>query len=131
MNDDPAASPRLRTRIISYAWGDTYVDELVKLAIPALLAPGNLPAVAAQVECELVLLSEERLFAKIAEDPAIKKVQELCPVRLIGLDDLITRSDKYGMALTFALHRAFADLGPAMTDAWLIFFNADFIMADG
>jgi|SRR5579859_2787567 len=131
MSDNSAASPRLRTRIISYAWGDGYVDELLKLAMPALLAPGNLPAVAAQVECELVLLSEERLFAKIAGDPVIKKVQELCPVRLVGLDDLITRSDKYGMALTFALHRAFADLGPAMTDAWLIFFNADFIMADG
>lgn len=122
---------RLPTRLISYAWGDTYVDELLKLAIPAVLAPGNLPAVAAQVPCELVLLSEERLFTKIASDPAIKKVQEHCPVRLVGLDDLITRSDKYGMALTFALHRAFADLGPAMTDAWLIFFNADFIMADG
>ncbi|GEM_PF-2114907 len=131
MSDNSAASPRLRTRIISYAWGDGYVDELLKLAMPALLAPGNLPAVAAQVECELVLLSEERLFAKIAGDPVIKKVQEFCPVRLVGLDDLITRSDKYGMALTFALHRAFADLGPAMTDAWLIFFNADFIMADG
>jgi hypothetical protein len=126
-----SARTGLPTRIISYAWGDGYVDELLKLAIPALLAPGNLPAVAAQVECELVLLSEERLFAKIGSDPAIKRVQELCPVRLVGLDDLITRSDKYGMALTYALHRAFADLGPAMTDAWLIFFNADFIMADG
>src|SRR5579864_8464000 len=124
----PASLP---VRIIGYAWGDTYVDELLKFAIPALLAPGNLPAVAAQVQCELVLVSEERLFGKIAGDPAIKKVQEFCPVRLVGLDDLITRSDKYGMALTYALHRAFADLGSAMTDAWLIFFNADFILADG
>jgi hypothetical protein len=121
----------LPTRIIGYAWGDSYVDELLNLALPALLAPGNLPAVAAQVQCELVLVSEERLFAKIAGHPAIKKAQELCAVRLVGLDDLITRSDKYGMALTYALHRAFADLGPAMTDAWLMFFNADFILADG
>jgi hypothetical protein len=134
MSDHSAAVPAslsLPTRIISYAWGDSYVDELLSLAIPALLAPGNLPAVASQVKCELVLLSEERLFGKIGAHPAIKRVQELCPVRLIGLDDLITRSDKYGMALTYALHRAFADLGPAMTDAWLIFFNADFILADG
>jgi hypothetical protein len=121
----------LPTRVIGYAWGDTYVDELLNLALPALLAPGNLPAVAAQVPCELVLVSEERLFAKIAGHPAVREAQKLCPVRLVGLDDLITRSDKYGMALTYALHRAFADLGPAMTDAWLIFFNADFILADG
>ena len=134
MNDNPAAGPALTAlpaRIITYAWGDSYIDELLKLAIPALLAPGNLPAVTSQVKCELVLVSEERLFGKIAADPAIKEVQKLCPVRLVGLDDLITRSDKYGMALTYALHRAFADLGRAMTDAWLIFFNADFILADG
>jgi hypothetical protein len=126
----PFVSP-LTTRIIGFAWGDGYVDELLDLALPALLAPGNLPAVAAQVPCELVLVSEERLFAKIADHPAVREVQKLCPVRLVGLDDLITRSDKYGMALTYALHRAFVDLGPAMTDAWLIFFNADFIIADG
>jgi hypothetical protein len=126
----PFVSP-LPTRVIGYAWGDGYVDELLNLALPALLAPGNLPAIAAQVPCELVLVSEERLFTKIGDHPAVKEVQKLCSVRLVGLDDLITRSDKYGMALTYALHRAFADLGPAMTDTWLIFFNADFILADG
>src|SRR3989442_1202157 len=35
------------------------------------------------------------------------------------------------MTLTFALHRGFADLGEAMPDYHLIFFNADFILADG
>ncbi len=131
ISENGTAPTGLPTRIIGYAWGDSYVDELLTLAIPALLAPGNLPAVAAQVQCELVLVSEERLFAKIGDHPSIKKAQEFCPVRLVGLDDLITRSDKYGMALSYALHRAFADLGPAMTDVWLIFFNADFIIADG
>jgi len=134
MSDNSGAGPApisLPTRIIGYAWGDGYVDELLNLALPALLAPGNLPAIASQVPCELVLVSEERLFAKIAAHPAVREVQKLCPVRLVGLDDLITRSDKYGMALTYALHRAFADLGPAMTNAWLIFFNADFLLADG
>jgi hypothetical protein len=48
-----------------------------------------------------------------------------------GLDDLITVKDKYGMALTHALHRGFSDLGPAMTDSCQIFLNADFILADG
>ena len=35
------------------------------------------------------------------------------------------------MALTYALHRGFADLGTAMTDHWLIFLNADFVLAEG
>ena len=35
------------------------------------------------------------------------------------------------MTLTYALHRGFSDLGPAMTEHWQIFLNADFILADG
>jgi hypothetical protein len=58
-------------------------------------------------------------------------MQEYCRVRLLALDDLISDPDKYGMALTHILHRGFADLGRAVTDSWLIFLNADFILADG
>jgi hypothetical protein len=121
----------LPTRIITYAWGESYVDELLTLALPAVLAPGNLPYVASQVECELTLVTEERFFAKIAAAPVIAKVRDLCPIRLVGLDDLVTKPDQYGMALTHALHRAFADLGRDMTDCWLMFLNADFVLADG
>src|SRR5262249_19014885 len=39
--------------------------------------------------------------------------------------------DKYGMTLTYALHRGFSDLGSAMTERWQIFLNADFILSDG
>jgi len=35
------------------------------------------------------------------------------------------------MTLTYALHRGFSDLGPAMTEHWQIFLNADFILANG
>lgn len=127
-----APSIKLPTRIITYAWGATYVEELLTLTIPALLAPGNLPYVASQVSCEVIILTEEHLFEKVSSDPAVMRVRGHCPVRLLGLDDLITASDnKYGMALTYALHRGFSDLGPAMTDCWLIFLNADFLLADG
>jgi hypothetical protein len=119
------------TRIITYAWGERYVHELLSLTLPALLAPGNLPSVATSVPCELVLLTEERFFATVNAHASILRAKEFCPLRLIGLDDLITVKDKYGMALTHALHRGFSDLGPAMTDSWQIFLNADFILADG
>lgn len=121
----------LPTRIISYAWGEEYIDELLSLTLPALLAPGNLPYVASTVPCELVILTEEAAFPRFLRDSTVRKIQDLCPVRLIGLDDLIPAPDKYGMALTYVLHRGFADLGPSVTDTWLLFLNADFIIADG
>jgi hypothetical protein len=123
---------KLPTRVITYAWGDSYIEDLLSVTIPALLAPGNLPYLASQVPCEVVILTEERLFDRVTQNPAIQRLRTICPFKLIGLDDLITAPDKkYGMALTYALHRGFADLGPAMTDHWLIFLNADFVLAEG
>src|SRR5262245_16512458 len=121
----------LPTRIITYAWGERYIGELLSLTLPALLAPGNLPYVASVVPCELVILTEEAFFPRVLNDPTVCKIRDLCRVRLVELDDLIPAPDKYGMALTYVLHRGFADLGPAVTDTWLLFLNADFILADG
>jgi hypothetical protein len=124
----PSALP---TRVITYAWGEHYLDILLSLTIPALLAPGNLPYVAASTSCELVILTEERLFPAVAAHHSVMRAKQLCLVRLIALDDLISKKDAYGMALTHALHRGFSDLGPAMTDSWQLFLNADFVLADG
>jgi Macrocin-O-methyltransferase (TylF) len=118
-------------RVITYAWGGKYVDTLLSLTMPALLAPGNLPYVASEVPCELVILTQKRFFSKFNYHPTIARVRNICPVRFIRLDDLIVAKDKYGMTLTYALHRGFSDLGPAMTEHWQIFLNADFILADG
>jgi hypothetical protein len=118
-------------RVITYAWGEKYVDTLLSLTMPALLAPGNLPYVASEVPCELVILTQKRFFSKFNCHPTIARARNICPVRFIKLDDLIVTKDKYGMTLTYALHRGFSDLGPAMTEHWQIFLNADFILADG
>ena len=130
----PAATPvdvKYPTRIITYGWGERYVDVLLTFTLPALLAPGNLPYVASEVPCELVILTQRRYFSKFNRHPTIARIREFCPVRLVQLDDLIVSKDKYGMTLTYALHRAFSDLGPKMTEHWQIFLNADFILADG
>ena len=119
------------THIITYGWGERYVGVLLTFTLPALLAPGNLPYVASQVPCELVILTQRRYFSKFDRHPTVARIREFCPVRLVRLDDLIVSKDKYGMTLTYALHRAFSDLGPAMTEHWQIFLNADFILADG
>src|SRR6266436_5090440 len=90
----------LPTRIVAYAWGEKYIGELLSMTLPALLAPGNLPAVASAVPCEVVILTEESVFPRFLSDPTFAKIRALCPVRLVGLDDLIPAPDKYGMALT-------------------------------
>lgn len=124
----PASLP---TRIITYAWGERYIDELLSLTLPAVLAPGNLRYVVSVCPCVFMIITQEIFFERIMNSPVVSRIRELCPVRLMALDDLVIAADKYGMTLTYALHRGFSDLGPSMTDHWLIFFNADFILADG
>src|SRR5262249_56398749 len=99
-----AATPmtvKCPTRIITYGWGERYVDVLLSFTLPALLAAGNLPYVASKVPCELVILTQRRFFSRFNRHPVIARIKELCRVRLIRLDDLIVSKDKYGMTLTY------------------------------
>jgi hypothetical protein len=52
-------------------------------------------------------------------------------VRLVSLDDLIGEPWQYGISLAYALFRGFCDLGAAMTETYMLFLNADFVLADG
>lgn len=123
---------RRQARLIIPVWGDVYVGKLISVTIPALLAPNNLAALCAEFDVELVLVTETRQFDRIRNSRAFQAGEKLCSIRLIGLDDLISnRSGDYGMMLTYALFRGFADLGEQMTKTYLLFLNTDFILADG
>ena len=124
--------PKVNTsgaRLISIAWGESYVNNFLDLALPAALAPGNIPALAAYFDLEFILVTERRLFAQVRVHPAFKRLGRLCAVRLVPVDDLLVHKDSYGITLTAAFHRGFSDLGDAMTDYFLFFLNADFILA--
>ena len=124
-------SSRQRVRLISMAWGESYIGELFNYALPALLAPGNLPALVEEFDCEVVLITEEAWFGQLRQHQSYRRIAEYCPIELRPVDEFVHRADAYGMALTFALFRGFEELGPAMLDTYLVFFNTDFIMADG
>ena len=122
---------RQPARLITIVWGDRYFEQLRDLTLPAILAPGNLPALVNDFDCTLVIVTETRLYDAIRRAEPIRRIERYCPVRLVPLDDLIEGAVGYGLALTYALHRGFDDLGERMCDTFLIFFNADFIVADG
>jgi hypothetical protein len=122
--------PRSRkARVITMAWGERYIADLLEITLPALLAPGNLPAFCSRFCTELVIVTETRLFTKILRSPSILRVLGICDVRLLPIDDLLC--PHYGVTLTYALVRGFADLGSAITDTHLVFLNSDFVLADG
>ena len=119
-------------RLIIPLWGEAYASKLVTMTLPALLAPGNLPALTGMFDVELVLVTESKLYDKIRQASSFQLVSRVCRTKLVSLDDLMTElPGDYGVVLTYALFRGFADLGPRMTQTYLLFLNADFIVCDG
>lgn len=120
---------REAARIIVPVWGERYLEDFLSITLPALLAPGNLPALSEAFRCELVIVTERRLFATISTSWTILRILQYSSVRLVPIDDLL--SNWYGITLTYALVRGFSDLGQEMVNTHLLFLNADFMLADG
>jgi hypothetical protein len=119
-------------RLIIPLWGWVYADKLTSITLPALLAPGNLPALCAMFEVEVVIVTETKLFDHIRNSHAFQRLATLCSTKLTPIDDLMSNlSGDYGVVLTKALYRGFLDLGAKVTETFLLFLNADFIIADG
>ena len=119
-------------RLIIPAWGEPYVNKVLSVTLPAVLAPGNLPALCDTFDVELVVVTETRLFDMFRASSVFHSAAKVCTARLVPLDDLLTDiAGDYGAVLTYALFRGFADLGARMTATYLLFLNADFIISDG
>src|SRR5690348_9159448 len=82
---------RENARIIIPCWGEQYLRDLLTMTLPALAAPGNLPAFSEVFACEIVLITEKRFFATIAAHPVIAKLRDDCSIRLRSIDDLISQ----------------------------------------
>ena len=120
-----------KVRLVTYAWGRSHLVDLLNYVLPSVLAPGNLPGLSAVFDCEVVVVTEEAFFADIRSSPTGHALQQICPLKLVSLDDLVAEPWQYGMTITHSLFRGFDDLGPAMTETYLLFLNADFVLADG
>ena len=119
-------------RLIIPLWGKAYADKLTSMTLPALLAPGNLPALCAMFNVKVVIVTETKLFDFIRGSRSFGRLAALCPVVLTPIDDLLSNlPGDYGVVLTKALYRGFLDLGDRVTETFLLFLNADFIIADG
>src|SRR5713226_7024725 len=89
---------RSRVRLITMAWGERYVEELFDFTLPAVLAPNNLPALATQFDCEMVIVTEKDRFDALRQRKVFQDIKQYCPIELRPIDEFITRPDAYGMS---------------------------------
>src|SRR4051812_6734173 len=109
--------------------GLPYVRRFLTVALPTWLAPGNLPALAAELPAELVILTAREDEAYLRAHPAFRRLAEVLPVRLHFIDHLVT-GNNYSVTITLAYAEA-VRADEAMLDTCFVFLVADYIVADG
>ena len=119
----------LRARFVVPVWGQQYVDVMTKVTLPSLLASGNLPALAQEMEIEFIFLTQEKSFPIIKNNPGVQALEAYCCIRFICIDDLI--GPVYGVVLTKAYFRSVIDEKETARDYYYFFLNVDSIIADG
>lgn len=126
----PRRGPSKQVRLLLPVWGEQFIIQFLRISLPTLLAPGNLPAVAAVLPTTFVFLTNSEGAGLLRAHPATIYLQSICDVEFDIIDDLIT-GDNYSTTLTLAYGRAVRATGPAMLDTCFFFLISDYIMADG
>ena len=119
-----------KARFLTVAWGADYIERFTEYALPSYLATGNLPALAAATDLEVVFMTTSKDIAVFERHDLIRRVREICPVSFIEIDDLISTA-VYGVTLTLAYARAVFACGEDMLRTHFVFMNTDFVLADG
>src|SRR5208282_5679561 len=82
-------SPAKTISILLPVWGDEFVGQFLDDSLPTLLAPGNIPALAAALPTRFVFLTRARDEAAIRAHPAGRHLAQVSEVAFSPIDDLI------------------------------------------
>jgi len=126
----PGRAPPRAVKLLLPAWGFRYVRQFLDSCLPTLLAPGNVPAIAAEMPCEFVLLTSCEDAGDVSGHPAWQRLAKLCSARVEAIDDLIF-DRSHAVTITRAYERAVRAVGGAMRDTCFIFLLSDYVLADG
>jgi hypothetical protein len=116
-------------RLLLPVWGQRYLRRFFEFSLPTMIAPGNIPALAAALPCTFVFLTSAQDAELIAEHPGYRHLQTICRTEIALIDDLIT-GDNHSTTITLAFERAVRAAG-SITDTCFLFLISDYLVADG
>ena len=111
-------------------WGDDFITQFLENSLPTLLAPGNIPALAAALPTRFVFLTRARDEATFRGNAALAELERCCPIEFLPIDDLIMQGN-HSTTVTLAYTRAVRQTDLAMLDTCFFFLVSDYVMADG
>lgn len=86
---------KIKIRLVSVVWGRAYVDSLIRLAWRALLAPGNVPAIASQFDVSYVLYIHEDELPTAVASRQYQLLSQIIPIELMPFSDKAIHSNRY------------------------------------
>jgi hypothetical protein len=130
----PAAAqqrpPPSAVKILLPVWGERFVGQFLEFCLPTLLAPGNIPALARMLPCEMVLMTSAADEAMLRRHPLWPRLAGICTVTIKPIDDLITDGN-HSTTITLAYARMVREAGEKMLGTCFIFLVSDYLVADG
>ena len=70
--------PPKAVAVVVAVWGQRFVQRFLEICLPTLLAPGNVPAAAAELPTEFVILTREQDEPAFATHPMFSILAETC-----------------------------------------------------
>jgi len=116
-------------RLLLPVWGQRYLRRFFEFSLPTMIAPGNIPALAAALPCTFVFLTSAQDAELIAEHPGCQHLRAICRTEIVLIDDLIT-GDNHSTTITLAYERA-VHAAASITDTCFLFLISDYLVADG
>ena len=119
---------QINTKLLIPLWGEKYINNFCDIALPALLAKGNVSALTEVGKAKLTFLTTKDSEQYFYKKDALKRLMEICAVSFTFIDDLLSIGS-YGVILTLAYERGIIE-EPNQLEIYFIFLNADFIIPE-
>ena len=101
-------------------WGERYISQFLDLSLRTLLAPGNIPAVAAECDCTFRILTTAGQEVHFQGHPMFDLLSRHGRVVFTAIDDLVVPG-VHSLTVTEAYLRGMRASGPAMTQTYFVF----------
>jgi hypothetical protein len=130
----PAAAHRRplpsAVKVLLPVWGRRFVEQFLEFCLPTLMAPGNIPALARMLPCEMVVLTSVADESTFRKHPLWQQLGRICRATVKHIDDLITDGN-HSTTITLAYAQMVREAGDEMLDTCFIFLVSDYVVADG
>ena len=117
-------------RLLLPIWGRRFVRQFLDLALPSWLAPGNLPALAADGSAKVIFLTTASDRDYLRRQPEWRALTDIVRVGFCLIDDLIVPGN-HATIQTLAWERAIRRYGERLTEIEFMLMLSDALLADG